>query len=175
MRNNLKFLIVASCALVLFLASSIEIVRAAYPDSDNEIKLPDFLIKNAEYMSRGNSTRFVQIIEQMIKQEKIKQERIESTKGAVLDFKSVQDSLLLNDPPTWSYINEYEFHGPDPEHTTDWQYVENWEEIEGSEDDSFAHLHTTDWNHDYQNPQGIIYCWRILWESNSKWRHIYWL
>ncbi len=155
MEKKFKFLVITLAAIVLVLSSSLEAIRAS--STIDEGKLPDFLLRYSEYRSQGNATRLAQIRNQMLEQEKINRERIESTKGAVLQFNPLKDSLLtstnsmMDDPGyTICWMDEQEFTSP----YETYGYVEDEYEMEGLEDYSYTHLHTDDWNYDYENPMG---------------------
>jgi hypothetical protein len=129
---------------VIMLISSLETIRVNATINDKDYVLPDFLIRLSEYISKGNATELERIQNQMITQEKIKQDRIESTNGAVL-HSSASKNTLLDWPPVYSCLSTIEYTSPD----TSYGYIEYEDEMIGSYDDSFAHLHTDDWNYHY--------------------------
>jgi hypothetical protein len=133
--------------VVVMLASSLGAVcvnAAVNEQYSRKYVLPDFLLRLAEYQSNGNSTELARIKNQMIEQELIKQDRIASTKGAVLKLE-LSDSPLLDWPTIYSFLSTVEIVSPDESYG----YIENENNMIGSYDNSFAHLHTDDWNHVY--------------------------
>ncbi|MCW4018722.1 MAG: hypothetical protein NWF00_08635 [Candidatus Bathyarchaeota archaeon] len=150
--KGLKSLLVITFA-VLMMASSFEVIYANAAinkqTSTSEYALPDFLLRLSEYQANGNATELTRIRNQMIEQEKIKQDRIASTKGAVLSLE-LPDSPLLDWPPVYSWLSTVEFTSP----YESYGYIEDADEMIGSSDNSFAHLHTDDWNYDEGDPMG---------------------
>jgi hypothetical protein len=82
----------------------------------------------------------------MIEQELIKQDRIASTKGAVLKLE-LPDGALLDYPPVYSYLSSLEYSKISP--PEDFGYVDNPGNIVGTADNVFGHFHTDDWNYQY--------------------------
>ncbi len=147
MKKYLKLLIFFSFIIVLSTAINLEAVFAKF--TEHETVLPDYLLRFTDYLSKGNATKLAEIRNQMIEQLKINQDRIASTKGAVLH--SLKSSPLLESwPPTFSFMSSVEFTSP----YEDYGYIESAEDLVGSEDDSFAHFHTDGWNENYQSPMG---------------------
>lgn len=62
--------------IAIMLTGSLQTVFAS---SNDNIDLPDFLVRYAQYQSKGNVTEFNRIINQMIKQEQLKRDTIAST------------------------------------------------------------------------------------------------
>ena len=173
-RMELSLIIV--CAIILLWASYSKVTYAspeveeqkesslslnqvpAVSVDDSDVALPDYLLRLSEYLSKGNASELERIRHQMVEQEKINRERIESTKGAVLNFRP-PDSPLLDWPPTYSCLSDVVYASPDmydypnPPHNLI-GYIRDAERIEGSEDGAYAHLHTSGWDHNYENPHG---------------------
>lgn len=152
--KRMKLSLIFITFAVIMLASSLAVgyVNAAINEQKEDsstVALPDFLLRLSEYLSKGNKSELARIRHQMIEQEKVNRERIASTRGAVLTF-SPSDDALLSGPPIYSFLLEVVKTSP-------WEpygYIEYAYRMTGGQDNSYAHLHTTDWNHDYGNPQG---------------------
>lgn len=150
--KRLKLSLIITLAVILLasgLGAGYAAINEQKEDSSTEA-LPDFLLRLSEYLSKGNASELARIRHQMIEQEKVNQERIESTKGAVLTFSPPDGGTLLYWPPWYSFLQTIEYTSP-PE---PYGYIEYASRMTGGQDNSYAHLHTDDWNHDYGNPQG---------------------
>jgi hypothetical protein len=165
MKNNFKLLIIISFGIILVLSSNLEAIRAS---STSDIKLPDFVQRYLKYVSRGNETYLAQITSQLIENQKIQQERIESTKGAVLH--PPNGSQL--DTSTFSFMAALRDPTPTSPNET-YGYVQDEAEMIGGTDNSFTHLHTDDWNHDEDHPMGgeafVFGKWYGTWASGDFW------
>jgi hypothetical protein len=103
---------VAVVIMILFVAYSLQPAFADYLNKDDNV-LADFLEKWAEYRSRGNASELVRYRNELIQAEKLKQERIKSTNGAVLQASEM--SLLMDETYWYIYENlEYSPYEYDP-------------------------------------------------------------
>jgi hypothetical protein len=152
-KKKAKFLPIALFAVIIMLAGNMEAVceSAALVEqskSRDEI-LPDFLLRWSEYLSAGNESELARIRKQMIEQEKINRDRIASTNGAVLNYsliKSIQSDRQI----IYSFLEDVKIT-TDP---TSFGYIEEVENIEGTQDYSYAHFHTDGWNENESAPKG---------------------
>jgi hypothetical protein len=159
MQRSKLSLIIALVAIML--AGSLQAVYANSITSNTT--LPDFLLRYAQYLSKGNTTELNIIINQMITQEQIKQDRIASTHRAVLQFplSSSQLSSATESPMTTTYTYSwmsaiYGYSPPTYDIVTgdmvgEIQYPTN---LVGQPDGSYALLWTDGWNENYSNPIG---------------------
>jgi hypothetical protein len=151
-KTNLR--VIAMLAVVLFLINSLNVVQATYVNNLHQDKLPDFLERMAEYLSQGNVTELKRIRSQMIQQEKIKQEMIKSTNGAILDW---SDFTKVTTKDTFTrYVTDITYASPDTQYPvppyTIIGKIENEDLIEGSyPDGSCAYLEATGY---YEYPPG---------------------
>ena len=157
-----RCLISALCLSVLLLigfeASS---VNASLITQDPRLKLPDFLVRVAEYMSRGNSTYLALILNEMVQQETLKQEIIKSTKGAVLNPPIIQDSSTNLQP---DYVGYYRISSinqiSEPMKDVNGELIgqiSNPQNLVGA-DGRYAEFMTRGWNKNYAHPEGGEAC-----------------
>lgn len=81
MKNTLLKLSIVFILLAAMLATNVE---AIFASSTNSMSLHDYIVRFAEYKSKGNATECARIINEMITAGQIKQEKIASTHGAIL-------------------------------------------------------------------------------------------
>jgi hypothetical protein len=159
MKRTMKWLklslIVAFVAVML--TSSLQAVSAS---STSKNALPDFLVRYAQNLSKGNSTELAIIENEMITQQQIKQDRITSTNGAVLNFSPSTNQLSSASPdsnPTYSWMTSVTATSVD---TIDTQTgatvgeIRNANRLTGQPDGSYAWLFTDGWNENTNNPIG---------------------
>jgi hypothetical protein len=154
-RLNLQFVI---ALVVVMLICSSQAVHANL--TTNHTNLPDFIIRFAEYESKGNTTKLNILLNQWEAQEQIKENRIASTNGAVLHFdpqysllSSAKKSLL-----TTSYSWLASISGSsEPMYDTEGNLVARIQypdSLKGAPDGNDAILMTVGWNKNYNNPLG---------------------
>ncbi len=148
--HRLKLSLILAFAVIM-IASSFEAIytnAASNTQESSKYALPDFLLRLSEYQANGNATQLERIRNQMLEQEKIKQDRIVETKGAVLNLVLPEKARLLLDwPPIYSYLSTVEDDWTSPDES--YGYIDNEHNLEGTADNNYAHLHTDDWNHVY--------------------------
>jgi hypothetical protein len=169
----LKFSIIVTFIAVM-LASSLQEVFASSTDN---IDLPDFLVRYAQYQSKGNATEFNRIINQMIKQEQIKRDTIASTNGAILQpplsssqVSSGTASALTGTTGWMSYLIGYS--PPTYDIVTGYMVgcIKYASRLAGQNDGNYALLWTNGWNEDYNNPQGgEAFGFGAVWNGQSGW------
>ena len=142
-----KLIVFSSFAAILFLATSLEAAYAIFSDNE-QYALPDFLLRLSEYLSRGNASELARIRKEMVQQENIKQDRIKSTSGAVLNCPPSGNPLT--DEFEVRYIEQVLSHTEntslpyDPYtvigNITDWDFISG-----DGLDGNCAHLMATGW------------------------------
>jgi hypothetical protein len=121
--------------------------QATYASTDNneQYDLPVFLLRLSEHLSRGNASELARLRNEMVQAEKLKQERIKSTNGAVLHSPSSRGGT--RDGGYMRYIESVIGHsepmyGP----TGRIGYIDDWYYLEGSEPDgNLAYLEAIGW------------------------------
>ena len=144
--------------LISFEASS---VGAVISTQDPTKKLPDFLVRAAECMSKGNTTYLALILNEMVQQETLKQEIIKSTNGAVLHPTFLQESSNNIQP---DYVGYYWIssiaHVSPPMYDVNGKLVGRirYHQNLVVADGKYAEFMTCGWNKDYNKPKGGEAC-----------------
>lgn len=116
--------------------NSFGVVCASYVNSEQD-NLPDFLQRLAEYLSRGNASELARYKREIAQQEKIKQDRIKATRGAILRPSLAGSSVMSWDYYVWPDV----LLGVSPDQYTPWgvmiAHVDNALCIRGSAPDGY--------------------------------------
>lgn len=145
-----QFCFISASIMIFFLVyNAVAFEVSASTNDSYQNKLPEYLLKFSEYLSKGNKTELFRIRNQMVKQLQIKEDTIKATSGAVLHPASALDlnDVFMQSVNDWSHTM-YSIHGGiigqvlDPEN------------IAGSYDYEFAELDSFNWNLDPNNPMG---------------------
>lgn len=145
--NSIFFLSFASLAIFILLATSF---TAAAQASNSKTPLPYYLVRYAEHMSRGNATYYATIINEMITQEQIKKQMIESSNGSVLEPPQASPLTSGN-----SYMASLYSVSPDTIDQVTHQVVGsvgNIYGIVGTNNGDYSHLFTDGWDEVQRNP-----------------------
>jgi hypothetical protein len=137
-------------------------VGAVFASTTKVLSLHDYIVMFAQYKSKGNATECTRIINEMTTSEQIKQDKIASSNGAILQPASSSNQASsagaspMTSPAGWiSYITSYSPPTYDIVTGNMVGCIQNQNNLGGqNHDGNYALLWTNGWTENYNNPHG---------------------
>jgi len=169
-----------SVSLILLTVMLVTNVEAVFTSSKNSMSLQEYIVRFAEYKSKGNATECERIINEMITAGQIKEEKIASTHGVILQpMDSSSQISSVNVSPmrsTTGWVSYIISHSPPTYDVVTGNLVgsiQYWDNMAGQNPDgNYALCWTNSWNEVYADPGaegGEAFASGAVWNGQSGW------